>query len=232
LKCSWSITYWDWIKGIPTLREPNASSKTVSLTQQGRIYINPNQYQPQSPRQISAHVGRVSGTHRRFHPPTGSHERQGGFHGLISLVPPTYNPRHPDLSSTNVYPCNAGMPYLHLRSTMKQELDQRTSRSIGCDPATPGNSPANWPKAIRHGSTQLGGLGLCDLRTELGIAQIKFFRESVITGKEPGRLLLIQSATLTAQGWHPTTTARAARHLHSILDTHVDHITTPISIQP
>jgi hypothetical protein len=47
------------------------------------------------------------------------------------------------------------------------------------------------PKAIRHGSAQFGGLGLYDLRTELGIAQIKFFRESVITGKEPGKLLLI-----------------------------------------
>jgi hypothetical protein len=113
---------------------------------------------------------------------------------------------------------------------MKQELDHIQAGALAVILQPLGLS-SKWPKAIRHGSTQLGGLGLCDLRTELGIAQIKFFRESVITGKEPGKLLLIQSATLTAQGWHPTTTARETRHLHSIVDTHVDHITMSISIQ-
>jgi hypothetical protein len=34
-KCSWSITYWQWIKGIPTIREPDDRTKTVTLTQEG-----------------------------------------------------------------------------------------------------------------------------------------------------------------------------------------------------
>ena len=72
----------------------------------------------------------------------------------------------------------------------KEELDHIQAGALAVILQPLGLS-SKLPKAIRHGSTQLGGLGLCDLRTEIGIAQIKFFRDSVITGKEPGKLLLI-----------------------------------------
>jgi hypothetical protein len=46
------------------------------------------------------------------------------------------------------------------------------------------------PKSIRHGPSELGGLGLFDLRTEMGIAQIKFLRDAILMGKEAGKLIL------------------------------------------
>ena len=45
--------------------------------------------------------------------------------------------------------------------------------------------------AIRHGPMEMGGLDLLDLRTEVGIAQLKYFRDSVFTESEAGKLLLI-----------------------------------------
>jgi hypothetical protein len=59
------------------------------------------------------------------------------------------------------------------------------------------------PKGIRHGPPERGGLGLYDLRTAMGIAQIKFLRDAIITGIEAGKLsLYILQYLQQARGWH------------------------------
>jgi hypothetical protein len=47
------------------------------------------------------------------------------------------------------------------------------------------------PTAIRHGPLELGGLNLMDLRTEVGISNIRFLRNAVYTDSEAGRLILL-----------------------------------------
>ena len=47
------------------------------------------------------------------------------------------------------------------------------------------------PTAIRHGPPELGGLGLYDLRSEVGIEAIKFFRNAIYSNSECGKLLRI-----------------------------------------
>ena len=47
------------------------------------------------------------------------------------------------------------------------------------------------PTAIRHGPVEFGGLGLYDLRTEAGIEALKFLRDSVYSGSENGKLILM-----------------------------------------
>ena len=47
------------------------------------------------------------------------------------------------------------------------------------------------PTAIRHGPSSMGGLDLIDLRTEAGIASIKLLRDSIFSGSETGKMILI-----------------------------------------
>lgn len=47
------------------------------------------------------------------------------------------------------------------------------------------------PTAIRHGPHELGGLNIIDLRTELGINNLKFLRQAIFSESEAGNLLLI-----------------------------------------
>ena len=50
----------------------------------------------------------------------------------------------------------------------------------------------------------MGGLDLLDLRTEAGIAQLKYFRDSVFTDSEAGKLLLINVKYMQLEsGIHP-----------------------------
>ena len=44
---------------------------------------------------------------------------------------------------------------------------------------------------IRHGPTAMGGLDLYDLRTEVEISQLKYFRDSVFSNREAGKLMLV-----------------------------------------
>jgi hypothetical protein len=45
------------------------------------------------------------------------------------------------------------------------------------------------PTSIWHGTIKLGGLGLYDLRTEAGVEALKFFRNSIYSQSENGKLL-------------------------------------------
>jgi hypothetical protein len=47
------------------------------------------------------------------------------------------------------------------------------------------------PIEIRHGPLELGGLNIIDLRTELGICNLKFLRNAIYTGSEAGKLLIM-----------------------------------------
>ena len=45
------------------------------------------------------------------------------------------------------------------------------------------------PTSIRHGPVEMGGLGIYDLRTEAGLEALKFFRNSIYSHTETGKLL-------------------------------------------
>jgi hypothetical protein len=53
------------------------------------------------------------------------------------------------------------------------------------------NVSSKLPIAIRHGPTELGGLSHFDLRTEMGIEQIKLLRDSVYSNSASGKLIMI-----------------------------------------
>lgn len=47
------------------------------------------------------------------------------------------------------------------------------------------------PASIRHGPTELGGLALFDMRTELGIENLKFLRNAIYSHSSAGHLILL-----------------------------------------
>jgi hypothetical protein len=47
------------------------------------------------------------------------------------------------------------------------------------------------PTDIRHGPLEMGGLALIDLRTELGISQLKYLRDSIFSDSESGKLIIM-----------------------------------------
>ena len=49
------------------------------------------------------------------------------------------------------------------------------------------------PTAIRHDPTELGGLALIDLRTELCISNLKYMRDSIFSGSETGNLMILSA---------------------------------------
>jgi hypothetical protein len=50
---------------------------------------------------------------------------------------------------------------------------------------------ATTPTEIRHGPTEMGGIDLMDLRTEMGISQLKYFRDSVYADSEAGQMMIL-----------------------------------------
>lgn len=50
---------------------------------------------------------------------------------------------------------------------------------------------SKMPVAIRHGPVELGGLALIDLRTELGISNLKYMRDSIFSDTEVGKLMIL-----------------------------------------
>ena len=47
------------------------------------------------------------------------------------------------------------------------------------------------PTEIRYGPEELGGLGLFDLRTELGISTLKYMRDAIYSQTEAGKLMIL-----------------------------------------
>jgi hypothetical protein len=44
---------------------------------------------------------------------------------------------------------------------------------------------------IRHGPVEMGGLALLDLRTELGISQLKYLCDAIYSDSESGKLIIM-----------------------------------------
>jgi hypothetical protein len=72
--------------------------------------------------------------------------------------------------------------------------------------------------AIRHGPYEYGGLNMIDLRTELGISTLKFFRQAIYSESEAGKLLLISLKYSQIEAGIP-------QHLLERPDIHLPYIT-------
>ena len=186
-KCSWYIMYWDWRNGRPHLRDITTDDPTVQLRQGESTQQIPIR------RQSLTAASRVLGVHQT---------PMGDFSVHISEMKKkadTYAGylKSPRLKASDIRVFHKTIYGPAMRYSLpaiavdEEELEQIQTKIVPTILQRLGFS-SKTPTAIRHGPKDMGGLGLMDLRTECGIEMIKYFRNSVYSDNQVGRLLLIQ----------------------------------------
>ena len=186
-KCFWYyVLYWDWEKGRPQLRKMTEQDPTLSLTTQGKDQPIPiTRLEPKK-------ASRILGVHLS---PLGDFSTQ--LH-ILKTKADTFaiQRRSPRLTPTDVATFHRttyapSMKYtLPAMAVDEEELANVQTKVLQAMLNKLGYS-TKTPIEIRHCPTEMGGLDLLDLRTEVGIAQLQYFRDSIFTNSEVGKLLLI-----------------------------------------
>ena len=186
-KCSWYIMYWDWRNGRPYLRDVNADDPTVQLRHGGSATKTTIRRQP-----LTA-ASRVLGVHQTPMGDFSVHiselkKKADTYAGYLKS--PRLKPSDIRVFHKTIY--GPAMRYsLPAIAADEEELEQIQTKIVPTILQRLGFS-SKTPTAIRHGPKEMGGIGLMDIRTECGIEMIKYFRNSVYSDNQVGRLLLLQ----------------------------------------
>ena len=179
-KCSWNMIYWEWKNGRPQLDRGEQNDHCIQLCTQGKTatpvpirYMLPNQ------------SNRILGVYLN---PMGDFTEQLQVLQQKSDVTMANCAKASRISATNmkiflrtVY--EPAMLYaLPAIATNKENMSAVQTRMIATALQKIGASK-NTPIAIRHGPYEFGGLNLPDLRTELGISNLKFLWQAIYNGK-------------------------------------------------
>ena len=185
-KCSWYVIYWDWTKGKPTIRTITEKDPTLKLTTQGEE--DTTVIKRLDPKTAS----RILGVHL---------SPNGDFSTQLQILRTKANNfairlRSPKLTATDIATFHRTTYAPSMRyvlpamaideeelATVQTQVLQAMLNKLGYSRTT--------PIEIRHGPSTMGGLDLYDLRTEVGICQLKYFRDSVYSNTEAGKLMLI-----------------------------------------
>ena len=185
-KCSWYTMYWTWINGRPTMQSPDPTDHKLALRTQGNtnnpptpltqtttnkatrilgVYLSPD---GDSTTQLQVLKKKADDYAHRLRSPRLTPQDVHTFHRT------TYGP-----SMRYVLPAI---------SVDEEELGAVQTNILAAILNKLGHS-SKTPTAIRHGPLEMGGLALIDLRTEVGISQIKYMRNAVYSDTEPGKLI-------------------------------------------
>ena len=185
-KCSWYVLFWDWKQGRPQARLILPTDPTLQLTTQGTDNPIPIKRLPLD------HASRILGVHLS---PDGNFAKQltvlkekaDGF--AIKLRSPRLTPQDIHTFHRTMY--TPAMKYvLPALAVDEEELGKVQTKVLASMLQKLGYS-SKTPTAVRHGPIELGGLNLMDLRTELGISNLKYFRDAVYTESEAGKLIIL-----------------------------------------
>ena len=184
-KCSWSFLYWEWKNGRPQIRTPTNDDVHIKIRRDLSdisgtvirrtapndankilgVYLNP--------------VGEFS-THLNYLRKTANSYASCIRTSRIT-VPEMTTFLKTIYAPSMMYSLPAvSCPEEDLHS-VQTDLLRVTLQKLGASSKT--------PTEIRHGPYELGGLNIMDLRTETGIARIKFLRDAIYSDSEAGRLL-------------------------------------------
>jgi hypothetical protein len=184
-KCSWFIVRWEWKQGRPVIRPIVATDREVRLYQGHNVQdssIIKRTELDESTRMLGVFLN-----------PLGDF----GFH-LRQLM------KKADIFATRIMSprLSAADVRIFHRTTYipsmryglasvaidEEELNKVQSRILQAI-LQKLNVQSTIPTSIRHGPRELGGLDLYDLRTEVGIESLKFFRDAIYSDSENGKLL-------------------------------------------
>ncbi|KAI2512858.1 hypothetical protein MHU86_1404 [Fragilaria crotonensis] len=186
-KCSWYAVYWEWDKGRPRIRP--VSPQDPSITLQNSVG-NPS---PQAiPRMSLEASSRVLGVHLS---PSGDFSesikvyKRKADEFAARLHSPRIRAPEARIFHRSIYvpTMRYGLAALSASEETLAGVQSRVLASL----LQKMNVSKSLPTAIRHGPQEFGGLALYDLRTEIGIENIKFLRDAVFANSSAGRLILI-----------------------------------------
>lgn len=186
-KCSWYIMHWDWKKGRPHMQRITEGDPTLSMTTQGE-----NNSQSIKRLELST-ASRILGVYLS---PNGDFSEQlqvlksKADTFAIRLRSPRLHPQ--DILTFHSTMYAPAMRYVlpALAVDEEEELSKIQATILPAMLNKLGFS-CTTPTAIRHGPKEMGGIDLIDLRTEMGISQLKLFRDSVYSGNEVGNTMIL-----------------------------------------
>lgn len=186
-KCSWYVVYWDWENGRPRLRPIKPDDPTITLC----TSVGP-QHAQEIPRMPTEASSRVLGVHL---------SPSGDFSDMIRLYKKKADQFAARLHSPQI---RASEARIFHRSIYVPTMRYGLAALVASDNELAGvqsrvlasilqklNISKSLPTAIRHSPLELGGLALYDLRTEIGIENIKFLRDAIFANSSAGKLILL-----------------------------------------
>jgi hypothetical protein len=186
-KCTWHVMHWDWKLGRPHLRPVSPQDPSLTLTTQGDTTTS-----TEIRRLPLTKASRILGVHLS---PNGDFSKQ-----LIVLKEKAdtfaIRLRSPKLTSNDIQTFHRTMYAPAMRYVLpalavdEEELAPIQSKVLASMLQKLGYS-SKIPTSIRHGPIELGGLALIDLRTELGISNLKYMRDSIYSETEVGKLMTL-----------------------------------------
>lgn len=185
-KCSWYVMYWDWHKGRPQLRPIQDTDPTLNLTTQGKHV--PLQIKRLNPTVSSRILGVYLSPLGDFSDQIRILKTKADTFGL-RLRSPRLTPQ--DILTFHNTMYAPAMKYVLPAMAIYEEELSTVQTAILPSMLNKLGYARTTPTAIRHGPPEMGGIELLDLLTELGICQIKYFRDAIYSGRETGKLLLL-----------------------------------------
>ena len=184
-KCSWFILKWEWEKGRPVISPIKPTDKSIHLYHgddtDTRILI---------PRTKPSDSARMLGVYMNPLGDFGAHIKQLKKKAdtfAIRLMSPKLSAEDIRIFHRTIYvpSMRYGLAAVAIDEEELGSVQSRILKSI----LQKLNVQSTLPTSIRHGPREYGGLELYDLRTEVGIEAVKFFRDAIYANSETGKLL-------------------------------------------
>lgn len=189
-KCSWYVIYWEWDKGRPRLRKLKQTDPSITL-RSSLDHTHPKR-EVRITRKEPEDSIRMLGV---FLSPTGNNS--GQLHQYQRKAKAFASKLHsPRLTASDIRTFHRSIYVPTMRYGLTatiataQEL-QKIQSGVIASMLQKMHVSSKIPTAIRHGPKALGGLDIYDLRTEIGIEQLKFLRDALYSNSAAGKMIMI-----------------------------------------
>ena len=184
-KCSWSHIYWEWRQGRPILRARTPGDPSIHVTNHDTPGASIRYTPPhESNRILGVYLNPLGDFTKQLQV---LREKSDGMANRIRSSRITANNMQTFLRTMYAPAMLYALPAI---ATDEENLASVQTSMLSIALQKLGASKTT-PTAIRHGPLAFGGLNLLDLRTELGISQIRLLRQAIYSDSEAGKLLLV-----------------------------------------
>ena len=186
-KCSWYAIRWEWDKGRPVIRPVQPSDPTIRLHQGNEKSVT-TEIPRSDPTSSAKMLGVLLNPLGDFTDQIKAMKKKADSFAS-RILSPRLKAHDIRTFHRSIYipSMRYGLAALAVDEEALSTVQSRVIKSM----LQKMHVQSTIPSAIRHGPPELGGLALYDLRTEAGIEAVKFFRDSVYSQSECGKLLLL-----------------------------------------